>query len=457
MLFHVSLPNSLILGVEVDPKANGQECLDKICEQLDIIEVDYFGLMYKGSKSENLWLNLRNRIDDQLSGPPPHQLQIKVKFFVKPHYILQESTRHLFYLQVKQELHNHVLTVEDENKALNMIALIAQAEFGDQNHNFYQLNKYKDVFKGLCEFTADNVHKVFECHTGLCGTTAANAEYKLLQEASELDNYGMETHIARNGNYEEIEIGVGPTGFFVHNLAHHTTQMVAYPLIQMATYMDKSVVLKIYDTDGEPKNTMGFRLVSKKAANALYRSVTEMHSFFRCDTVRNDVSTQFSRDLKGTLASLFNENTDLGKKYVFDIRRTCREAYDHARRKLHTNSQMASTNNTVEERSPLQVHTVNNELQLNTHTKLEEIEMLKSKLQCIEEGFTCLVCRDNSIQTALCPCGHVICCQSCAEQLTECPMCRSQIDKIQRVFIPGIQGTDSQRIDIACAVTSSET
>ena len=43
------------------------------------------------------------------------------------------------------------------------------------------------------------------------------------------------------------------------------------------------------------------------------RCVTEMHSFYRCDTVRNAVAAQFSRDLKGTLASLFNENTTLGE------------------------------------------------------------------------------------------------------------------------------------------------
>lgn len=36
--------------------------------------------------------------------------------------------------------------------------------------------------------------------------------------------------------------------------------------------------------------------------------------------------------------SIFNEDTSLGKKYVFDIRRTCREVYDNARRALYQNS-----------------------------------------------------------------------------------------------------------------------
>lgn len=36
--------------------------------------------------------------------------------------------------------------------------------------------------------------------------------------------------------------------------------------------------------------------------------------------------------------SIFNEDTSLGKKYVFDIRRTCREVYDNARRASYRNS-----------------------------------------------------------------------------------------------------------------------
>lgn len=65
----------------------------KVCEQLGIIEEDYFGIQYIGSKGEHLWLNMRNRIEQQLCGSPPYRLQLRVKFYVQPHLILQESTR----------------------------------------------------------------------------------------------------------------------------------------------------------------------------------------------------------------------------------------------------------------------------------------------------------------------------------------------------------------------------
>ena len=57
------------------------------------IEADYFGLQYDGEKGEQLWLNMRNRMSLQLSGPQPFRLRLRVKFFVQPHFIQQEQVR----------------------------------------------------------------------------------------------------------------------------------------------------------------------------------------------------------------------------------------------------------------------------------------------------------------------------------------------------------------------------
>lgn len=65
----------------------------QVCRKLGIIEVDYFGLQFTGSKGENLWLNLRNRICQQMDNVAPCRLRLRVKFFVEPHLILQEQTR----------------------------------------------------------------------------------------------------------------------------------------------------------------------------------------------------------------------------------------------------------------------------------------------------------------------------------------------------------------------------
>lgn len=71
-------------------------CLSvQVCRKLGIIEVDYFGLQFTGGKGENLWLNLRNRICQQMDNVTPCRLRLRVKFFVEPHLILQEQTRYI--------------------------------------------------------------------------------------------------------------------------------------------------------------------------------------------------------------------------------------------------------------------------------------------------------------------------------------------------------------------------
>lgn len=69
----------------------------QVCRKLGVIEVDYFGLQFSGSKGENLWLNLRNRISQQMDSVTPCRLRLRVKFFVEPHLILQEQTRYFWH------------------------------------------------------------------------------------------------------------------------------------------------------------------------------------------------------------------------------------------------------------------------------------------------------------------------------------------------------------------------
>lgn len=99
-----------------------------MCENLGISnESDYFGLKYIGNKGEELWLNLRNPIGNV----HPLRFALRVKFWVPPHLLLQESTRHQFYLHARLDLVEGRLLATDWNSAAKIIALIAQAEGGD--------------------------------------------------------------------------------------------------------------------------------------------------------------------------------------------------------------------------------------------------------------------------------------------------------------------------------------
>ncbi|XP_060066200.1 E3 ubiquitin-protein ligase MYLIP-like [Ylistrum balloti] len=427
MRCQITQPNSVVLEVDVDPKSNGQEVLEKVCQQLGIVEQDYFGLQFHGAKGELLWLNGRNPICKQVTGPVPYRFQLRVKFYVQPHLLLQEECRHLFYQQVIQELRCGKLQITDEAQLVRIVSLCAQIELGDQTDNPMLLQLYEKILEGLTpDLSSDLVREVAIGHESLMRVTKAQAEYRMLQEVSMIQNYGTEYHEAKNMSGNTVSVGVGPEGIFLYDLNNEFFEKLEYSMVMKAIHDRNKVILEAYNDEGET-NKYEFKLVSSRAANALYRCITEMHSFFRCDTVHDEVSLQVSHDLKGMLASIFSDNTASGQNYVFDVKQTCKEVYDSTRRKLLKQQQVPMTPSVSQE-------DISQDDKENSEQ--HQVQMLKEKLETIKDSFVCKVCMDNGISTVLCPCGHMVCCNDCAAQLAECPLCRTSIQTVQNVFLP---------------------
>lgn len=67
------------------------------------------------------------------------------------------------------------------------------------------------------------------------------------------------------------------------------------------------------------------------------------------------------------------------------------------------------------------------------------LQELKEQLSHLQDELLCRVCMDADIDTAFCPCGHLVCCAACAGRLECCPLCRGAIAQTQRVFLPKIK------------------
>ncbi|OCT58016.1 hypothetical protein XELAEV_18002761mg [Xenopus laevis] len=434
MLCYVTRPDAVVMEVEVDPKANGEDCLNQVCKRLGIIEADYFGLQFIGNKGENLWLNLRNRISQQMDGLEPFRLKLKVKFFVEPHLILQEQTRHMFFLHIKEDLLAGRLQCSPE-QAVELSALLAQMEFGD-----YSVNTASYIFQEFCSNELDTaaLESIIAKHKNLEGLSQASGEYQFLQIVSTLENYGVEWHSVRDADGQKLIVGIGPEGISLCKEDFSPINRIMYPVIQMATQSGKNVYLTITK---EPGNSLVllFKVVSTRAASGLYRAITETHAFYRCDTVTNAVMMQYSRDLKGHLASFFlNDNINVGKKYVFDIRRTSKEVYDHARRALYNAGivDLVHGSDYSEPSSPLK--TSDSDMNCNSRESLgcPQSKALQEKLRKLKEAMLCMLCCEEEINSAFCPCGHMVCCEGCATQLQSCPVCRASVEHVQHVFLP---------------------
>lgn len=276
MLCYVTRPDAVLMEVEVEAKANGEDCLNQVCRRLGIIEVDYFGLQFTGSKGESLWLNLRNRISQQMDGLAPYRLKLRVKFFVEPHLILQEQTRHIFFLHIKESLLAGHLQCSPE-QAVELSALLAQTKFGDYNQNTAQYS-YED----LCEkeLSSSTLNSIVAKHKELEGISQASAEYQVLQIVSAMENYGIEWHAVRDSEGQKLLIGVGPEGISICKEDFSPINRIAYPVVQMATQSGKNVYLTVTKESGN-SIVLLFKMISTRAASGLYRAITETHAFYR--------------------------------------------------------------------------------------------------------------------------------------------------------------------------------
>lgn len=110
---------------------------------------------------------------------------------------------------------------------------------------------------------------------------------------------------------------------------------------------------------------------------------------------------------------MFNAYSKLGKLYVFDIQRTYREVYDHARRVLHAKGIDISAALKIADSNSIDLLPTEIEANANddTHHKME-----REVAERISEAITCRICMDREINTSFLPCGHVTSCSSCAEK-----------------------------------------
>lgn len=180
--------------------------------------------------------------------------------------------------------------------------------------------------------------------------------------------------------------------------------------MKAAKAIKRSIRLTYMNEEHEEVN-LELKLPNHRTAASLYRVVTEKQSFYCCETVRPIVTTQFIRDFKGTIVSMFNEDTELGKRYVFDIQRTCREVYDNARRTLHSRGIEITK---VQQECP-QVQAEKLDQQLSQEAA-ESNKLERLVEERILEAVTCIICVDNQMETMFLPCGHIAACRQCAEQ-----------------------------------------
>ncbi|VDD81389.1 unnamed protein product [Mesocestoides corti] len=441
----VTQPDNVVLHIDVDSKADGQEVLNKVCTLLGIQdEADYFGLQYALAKGDLIWLNLRNRLSKQLPCNPPYNLFFKVKYFVPPYNLVLEETKHQFYLNAAQQLK---LGLWDAETSLDLqsrlIALMAYVQFGSFNSSTTPC-KYACFWSDRRE---EIPHEVLgmaaSYHKELHGMSTRSAEYELLRIAhEEVPAFGVYFYEIMDMYGHRLLMGVGPE--YVAVCQTDTTFLERFPYCRLktVTIAGRVVTLNLLEDDGSVK-MRNYELSSKRASDSLYRSITELHCFFRCDNVRDDVLTRTNPSIN--LSSIFDHNGS--REYTFDVRYTSREVQDRARRNLYHAANEASisvatigrasppagSDNNSSVHSGLNRTTETSRSHTGSLTSMEEVQEIVQKVR--REEVKCRVCLDRPVKCVFVPCGHFSC-EDCSLRLTHCPVCRKAIEIRQTCYFP---------------------
>uniref|UniRef100_A0A8C2DUV8 FERM, ARHGEF and pleckstrin domain-containing protein 1 n=1 Tax=Cyprinus carpio TaxID=7962 RepID=A0A8C2DUV8_CYPCA len=116
---------------DISHRASGRVLFEMVCLHLNLIEGDYFGLEFQSHHRKMVWLDLLKPIRKQITRPKHTVLRFVVKFFPPDHsLLLEELTRYLFALQVRQDLASGRLTCSDASASL-LVSHIIQSEIGD--------------------------------------------------------------------------------------------------------------------------------------------------------------------------------------------------------------------------------------------------------------------------------------------------------------------------------------
>ncbi|XP_012928115.1 band 4.1-like protein 2 isoform X3 [Heterocephalus glaber] len=264
---------------DLEKRAKGQVLFDKVCEHLNLLEKDYFGLLFQESLEQKNWLDPAKEIKRQLQNPP-WLFTFNVKFYPPdPSQLTEDITRYFLCLQLRQDIASGHLPCSFVTHAL-LGSYTLQAELGD-----YDLEEHGSIDLSDFQFaptqTKELEEKVAELHKTHRGLSPAQADSQFLENAKRLSMYGVDLHHAKDSEGVDIKLGVCANGLLIYKDRLRINRF-AWPKILKISYKRSNFYIKVRPAELEQfESTIGFKLPNHRAAKRLWKVCVEHHTFYR--------------------------------------------------------------------------------------------------------------------------------------------------------------------------------
>uniref|UniRef100_A0A8C2JCT5 FERM, ARHGEF and pleckstrin domain-containing protein 1 n=1 Tax=Cyprinus carpio TaxID=7962 RepID=A0A8C2JCT5_CYPCA len=234
---------------DISHRASGRVLFETVCSHLNLIEGDYFGLEFQSSHRKMVSLYKCNPCMRVCPGPKHTILRFVVKFFPPDHTVLlEELTRYLFALQVRQDLASGRLTCSDPSAAL-LVSHIIQSEIGDFEETRFSQTKHE--------------------------------YYRLLEVASRLEMYGIRLHPAKDREGTKLSLAVAHGGVLVFQ-GHNRINDFNWSKIRKLSFKRRRFLVKLRaDPSNVNQDTLEFLMASRDCCKMFWKICVEYHAFFR--------------------------------------------------------------------------------------------------------------------------------------------------------------------------------
>ncbi|XP_058249609.1 band 4.1-like protein 3a isoform X14 [Hemibagrus wyckioides] len=278
----------------VEKRDKGQVLFDKVCEHLNLLERDYFGITFRDVENQKNWLDPAKDMKKQIRGVA-WNFSFNVKFYPPdPAQLSEDITRYYLCLQLRDDVASGRLPCSFATHTV-LGSYTVQSELGDYDPDEYSTN-YVSEFHFAPNQTKELEEKVMELHKTYKGMMPSEAEMHFLENVKKLSMYGVDLHHAKlvgsffeclspakgeDSEGVEIMLGVCSSGLLIYRDRLRINRF-AWPKVLKISYKRNNFYIKIRPGEFEQfESTIGFKLPNHRAAKRLWKVCVEHHTFFR--------------------------------------------------------------------------------------------------------------------------------------------------------------------------------
>uniref|UniRef100_A0A3Q3B286 Protein 4.1 n=1 Tax=Kryptolebias marmoratus TaxID=37003 RepID=A0A3Q3B286_KRYMA len=287
----VTLLDDALFECELDKHAKGQELFSKVCNHINLLEKDYFGLAHWETPTNKTWLDPTKEIRKQVPGAV-YEFTFSVKFYPPdPAQLTEDLTRYFMCLQLRKDIMQGVLPCSFVTLSL-LGSYTVQSELGEYDPEVHGPDYVKDLSLAPGQ-SKELEEKVMELHRTYRSMSPAQADILFLENAKKLAMYGVDLHQAKDLDSVDIMLGVCSSGLMVYKDKLRINRF-PWPKVLKISYKRSSFFIKIRPSEQEQyESTIGFKLPNYKASKKLWKVCVEHHTFFRVQSVEPPSSRRF--------------------------------------------------------------------------------------------------------------------------------------------------------------------